>query len=51
MLKVALPLIDALPLSPQRKRLLAGAACYLANGSGLPTIAARMRAHKIRSAH
>jgi glycosyltransferase involved in cell wall biosynthesis len=51
MLKVALPLIDALPLSPQRKRLLAGAACYLANGAGLPTIAARMRAHKIRRAH
>jgi glycosyltransferase involved in cell wall biosynthesis len=49
-LKVALPLIDALPLSANRKRLLAGAACYLAYGSGLPTIAARMRAHRIRRA-
>ena len=49
-LKMALPLIDALPTSADRKRLLAGAACYLAYGSGLPTIAARMRAHRIRRA-
>ena len=33
-----------------RKRLLAGAACYLAYGSGWPTIAARLRAHRIRLA-
>ena len=49
-LKTALPVIDALPLSANRKRLLAGAACYLAYGSGWPTIAARLRAHRIRSA-
>jgi glycosyltransferase involved in cell wall biosynthesis len=50
MLKLALPVIDALPLGAQRKRLLAGAACYLAQGAGLPTIAARMRAHRVRRA-
>jgi glycosyltransferase involved in cell wall biosynthesis len=49
-LKAALPVIDALPLSADRKRLLAGAACYLAYGSGWPTIAARLRAHRIRRA-
>jgi glycosyltransferase involved in cell wall biosynthesis len=49
-LKMALPLIDVLPVSADRKRLLAGAACYLAYGSGLPTIAARIRAHRIRRA-
>ena len=49
-LKAALPVIDALPLSADRKRLLSGAACYLAYGSGWPTIAARMRAHRIRRA-
>ena len=49
-LKATLPVIDALPLSANRKRLLAGAACYLAYGSGWPTIAARLRAHRIRLA-
>jgi glycosyltransferase involved in cell wall biosynthesis len=49
-LKLALPVIDSLPLGAQRKRLLAGAACYLAHGAGWPTIAARMRAHRIRRA-
>jgi glycosyltransferase involved in cell wall biosynthesis len=49
-LKTALPLIEVLPLSANRKRLLAGAACYLAYGSGWPTLAARMRAHRIRRA-
>jgi glycosyltransferase involved in cell wall biosynthesis len=49
-LKAVLPAIDALPLSANRKRLLAGAACYLAYGSGWPTIAARLRAHRIRRA-
>lgn len=49
-LKATLPVIDALPLSADRKRLLAGAACYLAYGSGWPTIAARLRAHRIRRA-
>lgn len=50
MLKLALPVIDVLPLGPQRKRLLSGAACYLAQGAGWPTIAARMRAYRIRRA-
>ena len=49
-LKAALPVIDVLPLNANRKRLLSGAACYLAYGSGLPTIAARLRAHRIRRA-
>jgi glycosyltransferase involved in cell wall biosynthesis len=49
-LKLALPVIDTLPLSGTRKRLLAGAACSLATGSGWSTIAARMRAHRIRRA-
>jgi len=49
-LKLALPIIDALPVSATRRRLLAGAACYLANGSGWSTIAARLRAHRIRCA-
>ncbi len=49
-LKAALPVIHALPLSADRKRMLAGAACYLAYGSGWPTIAARVRAHRIRRA-
>ena len=49
-LKLALPVIDALPLSATRKRLLAGATCSLVNGSGWSTIAARLRAHRIRRA-
>jgi glycosyltransferase involved in cell wall biosynthesis len=49
-LKLALPVIDALPLSATRKRLLYGAACCLASGSGWSTIAARLRAHQIRAA-
>jgi hypothetical protein len=47
-LKAALPVIEALPLPAGHKRLLAGAACHVAYGSGLPTIAARLRAHRIR---
>jgi glycosyltransferase involved in cell wall biosynthesis len=50
MLKLTLPVIDALPLGPQHKRLLSGAAYHLAQGGGWPTIAARMRAHRIRRA-
>jgi glycosyltransferase involved in cell wall biosynthesis len=50
LLKAALPAIDALPLNPTRKRLLQGAACYLAFGAGWPTIVARLRAHRIRRA-
>ena len=49
-LKLALPVIDALPLPATRKRLLAGAAWHLAHGSGWPTIAARLRAHRVRRA-
>jgi glycosyltransferase involved in cell wall biosynthesis len=49
-LKLALPVIDALPLSATRKRLLSGAACCLAGGSGWSAIAARLRAHQIRAA-
>ena len=49
-LKLALPVIDALPLSATRKRLLSGAATCLADGSGWSTIATRLRAHQIRAA-
>jgi glycosyltransferase involved in cell wall biosynthesis len=49
-LKVALPVIDSLPLGAQPKRLLAGAACYLANGGGWRVIATRVRAHRVRRA-
>jgi glycosyltransferase involved in cell wall biosynthesis len=49
-LKLALPVIDALPLPATRKRLLAGAAWYLAHGSGWSTIAARLRAQRVRHA-
>jgi glycosyltransferase involved in cell wall biosynthesis len=49
-LKLTLPAIDVLPLPPTSKRLLAGAACYLAYGSGWPTVTARLRAHRIRRA-
>jgi glycosyltransferase involved in cell wall biosynthesis len=49
-LKLTLPAIDMLPLPPTPKRLLAGAACYLAYGSGWPTVAARMQAHRVRRA-
>ena len=38
------------PCPPTPKRLLEGAACYLAYGSGWPTVAARLRAHQIRRA-
>jgi glycosyltransferase involved in cell wall biosynthesis len=50
LLKVTLPVIDVLPMSPHRKRLLAGAAYHLAQGAGWPTIAARLRAHRVRHA-
>ena len=49
-LKLTLPAIDVLPLPPTPKRLLAGAACYLAYGAGWPTVTARLRAHRIRRA-
>jgi hypothetical protein len=46
LLKLALPAIDALPLSPTRKRLLSGAATHVAYRNGLGTIVARYRAHR-----
>ena len=49
-LKLTLPAIDVLPLPATSKRLLSGAACYLAYGSGWPTVAARLRAHRVRRA-
>ena len=49
-LKLVLPVIDALPLSETRRRLLAGAACSVAGGSGWSAIVARLRAHQIRAA-
>jgi glycosyltransferase involved in cell wall biosynthesis len=50
LLKLALPVIERLPLGPTPKRLLGGAACYLAYGAGVPTLAARARAHRVRRA-
>ena len=47
LLKVALPAIDALPLSPSRKRLLWGAATHIAYGDGWRTLVARYRAHRL----
>ena len=49
-LKLALPVIDVLPVGAHRRRLLAGAVYHLAQGAGLPTIAARLRALRIRHA-
>lgn len=42
-LKLSLPVIFALPLSPNRRRLLAGAACHLARRRGLTQLARRAR--------
>ena len=47
LLKVALPAIDALPLSPTRKRLLGGAVTHVSYGNGLGTLVARYRAHRL----
>jgi glycosyltransferase involved in cell wall biosynthesis len=47
LLKLALPTIDALPLSPTKKRLLSGAATHVAYGNGVRTLAARYRAHRL----
>ena len=47
LLKVALPTIDALPLSPTRKRLLGGAITHVSYGNGLGTLVARYRAHRL----
>lgn len=42
-LRLALPAIFALPLSPNRRRLLAGAACHLARRRGLRQLLTRAR--------
>jgi hypothetical protein len=44
---IALPMIDALPLSPTRKRLLGGAVTHVSYGNGLGTLVARYRAHRL----
>jgi hypothetical protein len=52
LLKLALPAIDALPLSPTRKRLLGGAITRIAYRSGWGTLVARYRAHRaLRAQH
>jgi glycosyltransferase involved in cell wall biosynthesis len=48
LLKLALPAIDALPLDPTAKRLLGGAATYVASGSGWSALLARVRVDRIR---
>ena len=47
LLKIALPTIDALPLSPTRKRLLGGAVTHVSYGNGVGTLVARYRAHRL----
>jgi glycosyltransferase involved in cell wall biosynthesis len=42
-LKLALPVIFALPIGPNRRRLLAGAACHLARRRGLGLLLRRVR--------
>jgi glycosyltransferase involved in cell wall biosynthesis len=42
-LRLALPMIFALPLDANRRRLLAGVACHLARGRGLRVLFARAR--------
>lgn len=42
-LRLALPAIEALPLSPTRKRLLGGVAAHLAHRRGVRTLARRVR--------
>lgn len=42
-LKLALPLIFALPIGPNRRRLLAGAACHLAHRRGVRLLLRRIR--------
>lgn len=42
-LKLALPIIFALPIGPNRRRLLAGAACHLARRRGLALLLRRIK--------
>jgi glycosyltransferase involved in cell wall biosynthesis len=46
LLKATLPAVHALPVSPTRKRLLAGALSHVAYGDGWPVLVARYRAHR-----
>jgi len=46
LLKLALPVVDALPVSPPHKRLLGGAASQLAYRNGWRVVAARYRAQR-----
>ena len=46
-LKLAFPVIDALPLNATRKRLATGAITHIAYGSGWRTLVARYRAHRL----
>jgi hypothetical protein len=47
LLKLTLPAIDALPLSPARKRLLAGAMSHVAYRNGLGMLIMRYRAYRL----
>jgi glycosyltransferase involved in cell wall biosynthesis len=46
LLRLTLPLIFALPIGADRRRLLAGAACHVANGRGVRLLASRAAAHR-----
>jgi glycosyltransferase involved in cell wall biosynthesis len=46
LLKATLPMVDALPVSSTRKRLLAGALSHAAYGDGWEAMSARYRAHR-----
>jgi glycosyltransferase involved in cell wall biosynthesis len=47
LVKLTLPVIDALPFTPTRKRLLGSAISHIAYGSGLGMLVARYRAHRV----
>jgi glycosyltransferase involved in cell wall biosynthesis len=47
LVRLTLPAIDALPLTPTRKRLLGSAISHVAYGSGFGMLVARYRAHRV----
>jgi hypothetical protein len=47
LLKLTLPAIDALPMNPARKRLLAGAMTHVAYRNGLGMLVVRYRAYRV----
>jgi hypothetical protein len=47
LVKLTLPVIDALPFTPTRKRLLGSAISHIAYGSGFGMLVARYRAHRV----